>query len=55
MGKPPKSQEIGLIIKYDPVKEVEIIIISLAYLKVIKPKGIVNNNSKITNDHTEWI
>lgn|GEM_PF-4990832 len=53
MGKPPKSHEIGLIIKYDPVREVDIIIISLAYLKVINPNGIVNNTSKKTNDQTE--
>lgn len=41
------------MIKYEPVREVEIIIISLAYLKVINPKGIVNNISKKTNDQTE--
>lgn len=53
MGKPPKSHEIGLMIRYEPVREVDMIMISLAYLKVINPNGIVNNISKKTNDHTE--
>jgi len=42
------------MIKYDPVSEVDKMMISSAYLKVMSPNGIVKRISNVTNDQTEW-
>lgn len=55
MGKPPINHEIGRMIKYDPVRDVERMIISLEYLKVKSPSGMVKRISKMTRVHTEMI
>lgn len=49
------SQDNGLIIRYDPVNDVDIIITSFEYLNVNKPNGIVKTISKNTNDQTVFI
>lgn len=45
---------MGLIIMYDPVSEVDKMITSLAYLKVMSPNGMVKRISNATRDQTEW-
>lgn len=45
---------MGLITKYEPVNEVDMMITSLEYLNVMSPKGMVSITSKKTKDQTEW-